>query len=137
MRRKLLKAVLRYGITVFIGAAIALTLAWTRQGEVRQIAQPGVNQTLWCLSDGCFVAGLMLTGVGVLVWVSSTGFFDIFSYAMRSLLVLFTPLRSPEKHERFIDYKTRRAEKRRPAQWFLLIVGVVYLALAAVFMGLM
>ena len=32
------------------------------------------------LSDGCFVVGFILTGLGALIWISTTGFFDMMAY---------------------------------------------------------
>ena len=75
-------------------------------------ADKGLAMNARILSDGCFVAGMMLTGVGLLVWIATTGFFDIFSYGFHSLLVLFSPLRKPEEHETFFDYKLAKEEKR-------------------------
>lgn len=81
----------------------------------------------WALSDGFFVAGLMMAGVGALVLVASTGFFDMFSYAFHSLLVLFTPLRNPKNHETFYEYKMARDHKRAASMTAIFAVGVVYL----------
>ena len=120
-------------VTALIAGAMAAGVFFSRGG----LTLTAPADILGALCDGLFVPGILLTGIGLLILVAGEGFFDIMSYGVHSFLVLFTPLRSPEKHDRFIDYKTRRAEKRRPAQWFLLIVGVIYLALAAAFLGLM
>ena len=82
-------------------------------------------------SDGFFVVGLILTCLGLLVWVSTTGFFDIFSYGFRSLLVMFTPLVKPESFPKFYDYKTKRAENRKPANFKILFLGVAFIVLSA------
>ena len=47
------------------------------------------------LSDGFFVIGLLATGFGLLIWVSTTGFFDIMGYAVMSVVVLFSSLKMP------------------------------------------
>jgi hypothetical protein len=65
------------------------------------------------ISDGCFVSGMIFTGMGMLLWVSSTGFFDIFGYAMKSLLVLFSPLKKPGEHPHYYEYKCEKEEKRK------------------------
>ena len=82
------------------------------------------------LSDGFFVAGLLMTGVGALVLVASTDFFDIFTYGFKSLLVLFTPLKKPREHMTFFDYKQERAGRRGGKQFFLLFTGLAFLLLA-------
>lgn len=84
------------------------------------------------LSDGFFVIGLIMTGLGLLVWISTTGFFDMMSYGFRSLLVLFTSLKKPKDHMTFYDYKTARDEKRGKAQWSILVVGAACIVLSVV-----
>ena len=84
------------------------------------------------LSDGLFVAGVLLTGFGMMVWISTTGFFDMFSYAGHSLLVLFSSLRNPKEHESFYDYKMKKEEKRGQAKPYILIVGVGFILAALV-----
>ncbi|NLX82926.1 MAG: DUF3899 domain-containing protein [Clostridiales bacterium] len=82
------------------------------------------------LSDGFFVVGLFVTSVGLLVWISSTGFFDIFTYAFRSMLVMFTPFVKPENFPNFYDYKTMRADKRQKAEFTTLVMGLVFIVLS-------
>ena len=84
------------------------------------------------LSDGFFVVGFLMTGLGALVWISTTGFFDMMSYAVRSLMVLFTGLRRPKEYPSFYDYKVERDARRAKPQWMLLIMGVAYLALSGI-----
>ena len=84
------------------------------------------------LSDGFFVPGLLLTGFGLLLAIARTGFFDVFAYAGRSLLVLFTPFRKPQEHPDYLTYRLeRRARRGRPVCWPL-AVGVGFLLVSAV-----
>lgn len=129
-------ALRRWVWPLLTGTAMALLVGYLRQTDVSTMAAAGANQLVWCLSDGCFVAGLLLAGMGALLWISTTGFFDIFGYAMKSLLVLFSPLRAPEKHQKFLDYKAEREEKRRPVGKETLAVGAGFLVLAAVLLVL-
>ena len=86
--------------------------------------------TLRYWSDGCFVAAVLIGGIGALTWISTTGLFDIFKYGFSSVITLFTPFRKPKDQMSFYDYKTYQAEKRRPARFELLAVGVFFLALS-------
>lgn len=126
MKKKLLK----YGVPALIGAAIALGVA-VSQG----LGGVGSAWSLRTLSDGCFVTFILMGGLGALVWVSTTGFFDIFTYAGKSLLVLFSPMKQPEKLKKFYEYKLDKEEKRKKADFTLLIVGVAYLLLSFAFLG--
>lgn len=124
------KNLLKYGIPALIGAAITLTVAMG-QG----LGGVGSAWSLRALSDGCFVTTVLMGGLGVLVWVSTTGFFDIFTYAGKSLLVLFSPMKQPEKLKKFYEYKADKDEKRKKADFTLLIVGAAYLLLSFAFLG--
>lgn len=131
MSRKWVRA-LQYGVTAAIGLAISALTAWYQGFSP---AQPFALNARY-LSDGCFVAAVLLVGVGALTWISCTGFFDIFSYAVKSLLVLFTSLRKPKDQISFYDYKLLKEEKRGAAPRFILHVGLVFLGLSVLFLAL-
>ena len=131
MSRKWVRA-LQNGVTAAIGLAISALTAWYQGFSP---AQPFALNARY-LSDGCFVAAVLLVGVGALCWISGTGFFDIFAYAVKSLLVLFTPLRRPRDQISFYDYKLLKASRRRAAPRFIVDVGVVFLGLSVLFLWL-
>ena len=89
------------------------------------------------LSDGCFVVGLMMTGVGLLTWVSTTGFFDMLSYGViygvRAVVGLFGGSRKPND-QTFYDYKMAKEEKRGAAQYAILVSGIAWIVLSVVFL---
>ena len=115
-----------YLITALIGLGIAVIVFFGRGG----FDVTGREAFLGLMCDAFFVPGIVLGSVGVLVWVADDGFFDIFSYGFNSLLVLFSPLRKPEKHQRYYDYKIAKAARRKKASNVVLWVGLAYLALA-------
>ncbi len=84
-----------------------------------------------CLSDGFFVAGLPETGLGLLLAIAGTGFFDIFSYGAHSLLVLFTPFRRPEDLPDYVTWQILRSRRRQKTGCALLVTGIVFLLLSA------
>ena len=90
------------------------------------------------LSDGCFVSAVIFVGMGLLLWISATGFFDIFGYAMKSLLVLFSPLKKPGEHPHYYEYKCEKDAKRqgKPITHTVLIVGVIVLLLCLACLGM-
>lgn len=132
MKQTTKKALLQYGITVLVGLCIALPSAFARGLAGGQ----GMALSARYLSDGCFVAAVVLIGIGALCWVSATGFFDIFSYAFKSLLVLFSPLKHPRDQQSFFDYKTMKAEKRGTVPKYILLVGLIYLAVSLVLLAI-
>lgn len=132
MKKTTKKALLQYGITLLVGLCIALPSAAARGLTGGQ----GLALSARYLSDGCFVSAVILVGVGTLCWVSATGFFDIFSYAFKSLLVLFSPLKHPREMQPFFDYKTMKAEKRGTVPRFILLVGLMFLAASLVLLAI-
>ena len=113
-----------------VAAAVALAIA--AAVSVHQGLRAGLSAALACryLSDGFFVSGMLLTGFGGLIWISTTGFFDIFSYGFKSLLVLFSPLKKPHEHEKFYEYKMTKDAKRGKPQFSVLFVGLGCVALS-------
>lgn len=123
---------IRYAVTLGIGVVLALLIAKGREAAVRQLAVNDENVIMWCLSDGFFIAGFLIAAVGLLGMIATTGFFDIFGYAFSSLLVLFSPMRRPEKHRRYLEYKLEREEKRKGKMTFIFITGVLLLLAALI-----
>ncbi len=100
-----------------------------------EIGKPPVDN-MRALSDGCFTGGFLTAGMGALMLISTTGFFDMFGYAFKSLGVLFTSLKSPSRHVKYYDYKTEKAEKRGKPTYFMLVIGLAFIALSLVFLYL-
>ena len=121
-----------YITTALIGLMIAIPVAMLRGLST----DASLVNNMWYLSDGFFVSGMLLTGFGALIWVSTTGFFDMFSYAGHSLLVLFTSLKNPKEHKKFYDYKMEKEEKRGKAKPELFLVGVAFILISLVFLYL-
>lgn len=123
--RKKKKLRFLYSILIAAGLGVLAALAFGLS------AAPNVNEACRCLSDGFFVVGVLYGGLGALIAISTTGIFDIISYGFKSLLVLFTALRDPAKHDSFYEYKMKKEEKRGETRWEVLAGGVLCLALAA------
>ena len=117
-----------YGVQSVVALAIAYSVA------VVQGFTPEMEAMWWCrcFSDGLFVSALLFSGIGLMVWVTNTGFFDIFSYGFSSLLVLFTALRNPKDHKHYYEYKCEREAKREGKSWpkSMLFIGIACLALS-------
>lgn len=116
------------GVCAVVALAISVGIARYRG------AAPDLPFALNCrfFSDGFFFSGLIFTGIGALTMIAGTGFFDMFSYAFRSLLVLFSWLRKPEDHVSYYDYKLERDAKRKKPLWTILITGLVCIALSVI-----
>ena len=125
------KKLLQYGISTAVGAAIAL---WVMHLEgLFDVVGMSANMIFMILCDAFFVAGILLALFGALVWISTTGFFDTFGYALRTAAHLLFPFFRYDT-KTFYDYKTEKEEKRTQAKGFLVIVGLFYLILSLIFL---
>lgn len=126
------KRLLLIGVTTAVGILIAWGAASARG------LKPGVGTVMalryW--SDGCFVAAILIGGVGALTWISTTGLFDIFSYGISAAIRMFIPFGRKKDIMPFYDYKTYRAEKRQPALFELLAVGIFFLLVSGLLLAL-
>lgn len=88
------------------------------------------------LCDGCFVAAVLLFGVGVLRFVANQGAFDVLGYGVQSVFHLHVPgasIGNARDQETMQDYRDRKAKKRKsPAG--LLYASLVWLAVSVLFL---
>lgn len=122
-----------WGALAAVEAAIAVMIARYQGLDGAQT----LSMNARFLSDGCFVVGLVMTGVGLLTWVATTGFFDMLSYGVlygvRAFVGLFGGNRKPND-QTFYNYKAAKDEKRGTAQYAILISGLVFIALSVGFL---
>lgn len=97
---------------VQIGIALVMSLLFM---ELRHAFDSGVTteERVRGVCDGISVAALLYVSFGILLWVSSTGFFDIFGYAFRKGAHAIIPGMGLDKHVSYYDYKEERAAKRK------------------------
>ena len=90
------------------------------------------------VSDGLFVAGFLNLGFGALIWISTTGFFDVFGYSAKSILNFFLPRSWMERAGMtpkgdFYEYKVKKQEKRKdpllPIETLFLGIGFILVSL--------
>jgi len=114
------------GYAICGGAALAVCLIYAVKNNL--FSQTSPREIFGILSDGFFIPGVIFGGVGGLIGIAGSGFFDILSYGV---LVLYEGITHPKKStESFYDYKLRKAEGRKEYSPCLLVVGLVCLALA-------
>jgi len=83
------------------------------------------------LCDAFFVPGVLLTCFSILSFCASNGLYDIFSYGVKSLKVLFTPF-GKGKQQHYYEYKQEKEGKRKKPHPRTLVLGLCYLAAAIV-----
>ena len=89
------------------------------------------KQVLRILRDAFFVPGVILAGVGLLIFASNGGAFDMLSYAFIRFFDLFRRDVRNKKYKDFYEYREAKKDKKR-GMAFMLIVGVIFIALAGI-----
>lgn len=125
----MLKKVLPYIITAVIGMIIAVIIICCKQIW----AQAGTQSVMQILSDAFFVPGVCLAGVGLLIFASNGGAFDMLAYATLMFFNLFRKDVNKRKYKDFYEYRQAKKDKKRNMA-FMLIVGVVFIAIAVIFL---
>lgn len=88
---------------------------------------------LLCVCDGFSVSGMLFICIGVMTWIAGEGAFDIFGYAFQKGLHHILPGRFGEDAGNFYDYKSKKLEKKTPAnQRVLLVTGIVFLVIGLI-----
>ena len=83
-KKKWIKRIIILVIDVILITWISISRYNTR------LASDPIN-VFHAMSDGFFVTGFLNFGFGALIWISTTGFFDIFGYSAKSILNFFLP----------------------------------------------
>lgn len=125
-----MKRVLPYLITTLVGAAIVVTIIlaqriWTAESTTELMRR---------LSDAFFVAGVVIGGVGLLVFASNGGVFYMLSFGFIRLFDLFKRNINDRKYKDFYEYKESKKDKKR-GFGFMLVVGLVFIAIAGAFLA--
>ena len=120
----------RYLITLLIGAVVSVLILLLR-GSFAQTESPELYKDL---SDAFFVSGVLLAGIGGLVFVAENGVFDMIRFGVIKVISL---IRS-EKHRAesprtYYDYKEEKSGKPSAKYGFLLITGAVFVTLSVFF----
>ena len=114
------------GAFALMGAATTIVLMLREHSNTLDGAQKYLN-----LADAFTIPSVIMLMLGVLVWVSTTGSFDMIGYGLKKAKDAFFP--SKYTHEQFYDYKVRQDEKRIKGYGFMFISGGIYLVPAIIF----
>lgn len=87
------------------------------------------------LSDAFTVPGVLLVGIGGMVWLSGEGALNGLMYCLKSLKRLI-PGKGADKMGTYADYVAERQGKKTGGYGFLIISGAVSLAISLVFLAL-
>ena len=119
-----MKSIRKYLITLLVGFIGVFFIAYAKDVFV----QTETVKVFHILCDAFFVVGVVITSVGLLIFSSNEGTFDMLVYGVSSFFDLFRKV-SAKKYATFYDYRESRADKKIRFG-FLLVCGLVFLAVA-------
>ncbi len=120
----------KFSITFAIGLVMAALVAWSKELP----GQTDPVRIYHILCDSFCVSGVLLAGIGALIFVSNEGAFDGLTYGLRSFAQLFRK-REKRVHETYFDYTARRA-KTKFSFSYILLSGLLHLAICLVMYAL-
>lgn len=127
--RDFFKKALPYIITSIIGVIVFIIIIC-----VRKIWDAETTHSIMrTLSDACFVPGVLLAGVGLIIFASNGGAFDMLSFAVIRIFDLFRRDCKNRKYKDYYEYREAKKEKKR-GMAFMLLVGAVFIVLAVIFL---
>ena len=84
------------------------------------------------LSDGCFITGVLLAGIGLIIYALNEGVFNGIAFGLKTLGRTFSARKDEKiREEDFYEYNKRMMEKRKSFR-HLVIVGAVAIVVSVV-----
>ena len=124
------KLAIKYLVTAIAGGAFTVFVLWLRDF----LGAPTLLEKYRILADAFTIPGVILVMLSLLVWASSEGAFDFLGYAASRVGDMLLPAHGlSSKHETYYQYVERKRGKRAKGFWFLLFVGLAFVAVAVVF----
>jgi len=125
-----------YGATLLVGLVlvVAMLLIWGTFFKTNR------RIVLTNLCDAFFISGFVIFGIGGLSLISTTGFFDILAYGIKSVWFLFIKLTYKKGDlESYHDYVMRKREAREVNRvanvpLYITLTGIFLIAVAALFL---
>jgi hypothetical protein len=121
-----MKKLRKYLITMGIGLAAVALIAWSKDVQ----SQTELVKIYHILCDSFFAVGIVVLCIGVLIFSSNEGTFDIIKYGLSSFFGMFKK-NYVKKYDSFYDYRAEKAGQKLSCG-FLVISGAVLVAISLV-----
>ena len=119
---------LPYVITTAVLVVLTLLVAWAEGAYT----STEIWLALWLWGDSFAIPGAVCLAVGILVWASNGGAFDIFAYGGRSFVRMFKKKYTRDKkYPTYYDYREARKNVKRNFL-YMVIVGGAFLTVGIV-----
>ena len=125
-----MKKWLQYLIITGINILLVLGVMLIQEG----FAQTG-QELLKVKCNAFFVPGMCTLGLGILIWSTNGGTFDMIAFGVIKLFDLFKKDLTKVKYKTFYDYRKAQQEKQRSFSAYI-VVGAVFIAVSILFLVL-
>ena len=122
--------ILRYSITT--AACLVVAFIICALGGIFSMHEDFRIYGLLC--DAFFIVGVFVAAVGLLIFASNQGVFEMLVYGVMRFFSLFKKKPKEVKYETFYDYHVARAERNKFPYTFLIIVGLGFIIVALIFL---
>ena len=117
---------IKYLLTMLAGFAMVAWIAWMK--DIFQ--QTDLKVIFHVLTDAFFIPGILLLGIGGLVFTTNEGVFDPIVFGLKTFWGMFSK-KLKRSDETYYDYRMARQDKKL-AFGFLLICGLFFFAVSMV-----
>ena len=121
-----MRSVLKYLITMVCGLGLAAWVAFNQN----ILEKTTLQDIFHVLTDAFFIPGILIMGMGALIFVTNEGAFDAITFGLKSFWSMFSK-KLKRNRETYYDYRSARSEKKLPFG-FLLICGFLFFAVSMV-----
>ena len=131
MKQETKVKLIKYAVCVGVEAVIAFLVIWSKGFFTDSAA---VN--LQILADAFFVAGILMTLIAGMLFVSGEGALIGIGFVLRNVVLAFIPM-GRARHELYVDYRARKlgeAKKRNNSS--ILVTGLIFLITGILLTGI-
>lgn len=121
-----MKKIIKYAVVILFGLVIGFLIANSKdvfEAETKK-------EVFHILSDSFFVPGIIITGIGLLIYASDEGVFDGIVYGVQSFINMFRS-KYEKKYSSYFEYKQQKHATKTKIG-FILISGLFILSIAII-----
>ena len=127
MKQETKVKLIKYAVCVGVEAVIAFLVIWSKGFFT---ASAAVN--LQILADAFFVAGILMTLIACMLFVSGEGALIGIGFVLRNVVLAFIPM-GRARHELYVDYRARKlGEAKKHNNSSILVTGLSFLIIGVV-----
>lgn len=127
MKQETKVKLIKYAVCVGVEAVIAFLVIWSKGFFTDSAA---VN--LQILADAFFVAGILMTLIAGMLFVSGEGALIGIGFVLRNVVLAFIPM-GRARHELYADYRARKlGETKKHNNSSILVTGLFFLIIGVI-----